>query len=132
MLLFGFLGGVYLPSKFRREDKKPRISAGTFQDRFNMFEITNHGGDLIDFNVEITWNQNGVNKKRNLEKFYNSSDNPMRDKPHLPGSLKSGETKMATECPEFSDDGEVRIVASGKDLYGNDYKEELLAKNNKL
>ena len=92
-LIIGFIAGIYLPRKFRKDDKKPIVSIGPFQERFNLFEITNHGGDLLRLVIAIKWLRDGKEEPRTLTKFLNATDDPLRDKSHMPGSLKKGETK---------------------------------------
>lgn len=128
-LLVGYLGGVYLPSKFRKDDLKPNISAGPFQERFNLFELTNHGGDLTELSVEIEWLQDGNREGRKLFRFLNSSDDPLRGQYHTSGSLKRGETKKVSECPKLSDNGNVKILVQGEDLSGKNYVKELNVNN---
>lgn len=130
-LIVGYVAGVYLPHKFRREDKKPKISVGPFQERFNLFEITNHGGDLMDLGVTISWLQDGKDISQKLSRFYNSGDDPLRDKPHAPGSLKKSETKRASECPKYSDNGKVEIQVIGNDIDGRAYSSILSITNEK-
>ena len=120
-LVVGFVGGIYLPRKFRNDDKKPVISISPFQERFNLFEITNHGGDLLQLAVAIKWLQNGKEESRILTRFLNSSDDPLRDRLHLPGSLKKGETKKVCECPLYSDNGNVEVRVSGQSVDGVEY-----------
>ena len=128
-LLVGFIAGIYLPRKFRKDDKKPIISIGPFQERFNLFEITNHGGDLLQLAVVIKWLQDGKEEPRTLTKFLNASDNPLRDRPHSPGSLKKGETKKVCECPTYSDNGNVEVHVSGQSVDGIEYSKIFNLKN---
>tara|TARA_Y100000310_G_scaffold275715_1_gene292403 strand:- start:531 stop:959 length:429 start_codon:yes stop_codon:yes gene_type:complete len=124
-LFVGFVGGIYLPQKFRRDDKRPIVSIGPFQERFNLFEVTNHGGDLLNFSVAIEWLQDGKKEKRVLTRFLNANDNPLKDRAHTPGSLKKSETKKATECPTYSDNSNVKVSISGKSIDGVTYSEKM-------
>jgi hypothetical protein len=127
-LFIGYVAGIYLPGKFRDDDKKPKVSIGPFQSKYNLFEITNHGGDVLNFTVQIKWLQEGKEESRKLEKFLNASDDPLRVRPHFPGSLKKGETKRACECPMYSDNGKVQVCVGGESVDGEKYlsKFELL------
>jgi len=128
-LVIGFIAGIYLPRKFRKDDKKPTISVGPFQKRFNLFEITNHGGGLLQISVAIKWLQDGKEETRTLFNFLNANDNPLRDKPHTPGSLKKGETKRVCDCPLYSDDGKIGVYVSGRNIDGVEYSEVFYLKN---
>jgi len=128
-LIVGFVAGIYLPRKFRKDDKKPLISIGPFQERFNLFEITNHGGDLLQIGVTIKWLQASKEESRILTRFLNATDNPLRDKPHSPGSLKKGETKKVCECPLYSDDGNIEVRVSGRSVDGIKYSKIFNLKN---
>ena len=128
-LVIGFIAGVYLPRKFRKDDKKPIISIGPFQKRFNLFEITNHGGDLLRLAVIIKWMQDGKEESRSLINFLNAGDNPIRDKTHTPGSLKKGETKRVCDCPLYSDNGNIKVYVSGNSVDGIEYSEVFDLKN---
>ena len=128
-LIVGFIAGIYLPRKFRKDDKKPLISIGPFQERFNLFEITNHGGDLLQVGVTIKWLQESKEESRILTRFLNATDNPLRDRPHSPGSLKKGETKKVCECPLYSDNGNVEVRVSGQSVDGIEYSKIFNLKN---
>lgn len=128
-LMIGFIAGIYLPQKFRKDDKKPMISVGPFQKRFNLFEITNHGGDLLQLAVAIKWLQDGKEETRTLFNFLNANDNPLRDKPHTPGSLKRGETKRVCDCPLYSDNGNIEVCVNGQSVDGVHYSRIFNLKN---
>ncbi|MEK7657597.1 MAG: hypothetical protein AAB366_00125 [Patescibacteria group bacterium] len=128
-LIIGFIAGIYLPRKFRKDDKKPIVSIGPFQERFNLFEITNHGGDLLRLVIAIKWLRDGKEEPRTLTKFLNATDDPLRDKSHMPGSLKKGETKKACECPLYSDNGNVEVHVSGQNVDGVEYSKIFNLKN---
>ena len=51
--ILGAISGIYLPKKFRKEDKMPKISISPFQESQNYFDITNHGGDILDLKIKI-------------------------------------------------------------------------------
>lgn len=128
-LITGFIGGIYLPQKFRKDDKKPIISIGPFQERFNLFEITNHGGDLLELSVKIEWLQDEKKETRVLTRFLNANDDPLMGRSHAPGSLKKSETKKASECPLYSDNGNVKIYVSGKSVDGIVYAKKFDLEN---
>lgn len=127
--VLGYVTGVYLPMKFRKEDKTPKISISPFQERQNYFDITNHGGDILDLKIEIFWLQDGVKQKRDMTNFFNATEDPAFGHPHNCNALKSGETKKVTNCPLYSDDGKIEVLISGTDTIGEQYKEKLILIN---
>ena len=130
-LALGYITGVYLPLRFRQDDKKPKISIGPFQTRQNYFEITNHGGDLLNLAVRINWLQDGTSKNRPMESFFHAHEDPATALPHQLNSLKKGETKKVSNCPAYSDTGEVTVFINGKDIDGREYSDILILENGK-
>ena len=129
--LIGYVTGIYLPLKFRKEDKAPKISIGPFQERQNYFDITNHGGDILDLKINIAWLQDGVKQTRPLTRFFNYNENPALGYPHNTNTLKRSETKKVTDCPLYSDNGEVQVLIEGRDVSGKSYSDSLILKNHK-
>ena len=128
--VLGYVTGIYLPKKFRKEDKIPKISISPFQERQNYFDITNHGGDILNFKIEIFWFQDATKQKREMNNFFNFNEDPAFGHPHNCNSLKKGETKKVINCPLYSDDGKIEVSIMGKDTNGQIYKENLILKNN--
>ena len=128
--LLGYITGVWLPLKFRKEDKTPKISISPFQTRQNYFDITNHGGDILNLKIVIFWFENGVKHNREMLNFFNSTENPTLDHSHNCNALKKGETKKVINCPLYSDDGNVEVSISGTDVSGKNYTENSILKNN--
>lgn len=127
--ILGYVTGVYLPNKFRKEDKTPKISISPFQERQNYFDITNHGGDILDLKIEIFWLQDGVEQRRNMTNFFNATEDPSLGYSHNCNALKKGETKKVVNCPLYSDDGKIKVVVRGIDAIGEQYKEDLILEN---
>lgn len=127
--ILGYFTGVYLPKKFRKKDNKPKISIGPFQERYNYFDVTNHGGDILNLAIEIFWLQNGIKLSKKIERFGTSNSAPLRENPHNCNSLKKSETKKAYECPVYSDDGKVEVIINGEDIGGQKYKEIFILQN---
>lgn len=129
-LIIGFVSGIYLPIKFRSEDKTPKISVSPFQERQNYFDITNHGGDLLDMEINISWLQDGKSEPehRTITNFFYENEDPAMGHHHKCNSLKKGETQKATECPSYSNDGEVNINVTGKNIDGAPYERALKIK----
>ena len=128
-LIITYISGIYLPKKFRKKDKRPKISIGPFQEKQNYFDVTNHGGDILNLKIEISWLQEGNKQKRKMNNFFNSNENPAFGYPHNCNSLKSGETKKVIDCPLYSDDSNIEVLITGKDINGQKYKENLILKN---
>ncbi len=74
----GYVTGIYLPKKFRKEDKTPKISIGPFQERYLYFDIINHGGDILNLAIEIFWLQDGTKQSRIITRFGSSNNDPLR------------------------------------------------------
>ena len=129
--ILGCVARVYLPKKFRSEDRAPKISISPFQERQNFFDITNHGGDILDLKTIISWLDNGVSQEREMKNFFNSSEDPAFGHSHFCNSLKHGETKKVINCPMFSDDERVNIFITGSDILGKEYKDEKILINKK-
>jgi len=129
--ILGYFTGVYLPSKFRSEDRRPKISISPFQERQNFFDITNHGGDILDLKIKISWQDNGVKQERETKRFFNSSEDPAVGHPHFCNTLKKGETKKVIDCPVYSDDEKVEVNISGTDIAGKDYSDKIKLQNKK-
>lgn len=129
-IMLAFVAGVWLPSRFRKEDKTPKISISPFQERQNYFDITNHGGDILNLKIEIFWLQDGAKQNRKLTNFFNFIEDPTFGQPHNCNALGKGETKKITDCPLFSDDGKIEISISGTDVTKQMYRETLILKNN--
>ena len=125
--IFGYFG-IYLPYKFRKEDRAPRISISPFQDG-NYFHITNHGGDILDLKIKITWLQDKQTYERDLDDFFHANEDPRFGTSHKSNTLKRGETKKVVSCPLYSDDGLVKISISGTDINGKEYKKNLTLQN---
>lgn len=128
--ILGYFSGIYLPRKFRSEDRKPQISISPFQERQNFFDITNHGGDILDLKIKILWQDNGVKQDREMKRFFNSSEDPAVGHPHFCNTLKRGETKKVIDCPVYSDDEKVQVLISGTDIAGKEYLDEKILQNN--
>lgn len=128
--ILGYIAGVWLPLKFRKEDKTPKISTSPFQERQNYFDITNHGGDILNLKIEISWLQDGVKQKREMVNFFNSTEDPTFGHSHNCNALKRGETKKVINCPLYSDDGKIEVFINGVDIGGQTYKEKLILRNN--
>lgn len=129
--ILGCVTGIYLPKKFRSEDRKPKISISPFQERQNFFDITNHGGDILNLNITISWLDNGVKQEREMKRFFNSSEDPAVGHPHFCNSLKNGETKKVIDCPVYSDDEQVNVYISGTDIASKEYKDKKVLINKK-
>ena len=130
--VLGYFTGVYLPQKFRKEDAMPKVSISGLQERQNYFDITNHGGDVLNFKIKISWLQDGVNKTRDMDKFFNFDEDPALGHPHNSSSLKKGETKKVINCPLYSENGLIKISVVGNDINDRVYEESLTLKNNNL
>ncbi len=130
LFLLGYITGVYLPIKFRREDKKPKISISPLQEEQLYFNITNHGGDILNLSIEIFWLYEGEQKRREMDNFYDFNENPIFGNPHKANSLKRGETKKVINCPRFSDDGNITVIIDGNDINEKQYTQKLVLKNN--
>lgn len=128
--ILGYIAGIWLPLKFRKEDKTPKISIGPFQQSQNYFDITNHGGDILNLKIKIFWLQDGVRQQREMNNFFNSNEDPLFGHPHNSNSLKKSETKKIINCPSYSDDGKVEVAIQGEDVSGQIYKEQLILENN--
>jgi len=129
--ILGYFTKIYLPKKFRSEDRKPRISISPFQERQNFFNITNHGGDILNLKIIISWIDNGVKQEREMNKFFNLSEDPAMGHYHFSDSLKKAETKKVINCPVYSDNEQVKVYISGEDLLGKKYQDEKIIKNKK-
>lgn len=127
--ILGYVAGIYLPLRFRREDKKPVISISPFQERHNYFDITNHGGDILNLKIIITWLQEGTKQTRALTDFFTATEDPVTQYPHNSSTLKKGETKKVTNCPLFSDNAEIEVNVSGTDVSGTQYEKQFTLKN---
>lgn len=127
--ILGYFAGIYLPLKFRRDDKKPKISIGLLQVQQNYFEITNHGGDIINLSMEISWLQEEKNKKREIKSFFNSKEDPALASPHICSCIKKGETKKVSDCPMYFDNGKVNVFVRGEDVDGGKYSKVFILKN---
>jgi hypothetical protein len=128
-LIIGYFAGVYYPLKFRKDDRKPKISIGPFQDWQNYFDITNHGGDILNLTIKIIWVHDGKKQERKMEDFFTSTENPVHDHPHKCNSIKKNETKKVINCPTYSDDGKVKVIINGVDLDGEIYSVEPILEN---
>ena len=128
--ILGYIAGIWLPKKFRKEDKMPKISIGPLQDRQNYFDIINHGGDILDLKIEISWLHDGIRQKKEMTDFFNSAEDPTFGHSHKCNTLKSGETKKVINCPAYSDNGKVEVSINGIDITGQTYKEGLILNNN--
>lgn len=129
--IIGYVTGIYLPLKFRKEDKTPNISISPFQERQNYFDVTNHGGDILDLTISIAWLQDSVRQTRSLTSFFNYNEDPALGYPHNSSALKRGETKKVINCPLYSDKGEVEVTINGRDVSGKTYSNNLILKNHK-
>ena len=125
----GYLTRVYLPLKFRREDKTPKISISPFHEGQNYFEITNHGGDILNLKIEISWGQDGKKETRTMIDFFNKNEDPAFGHPHKCNSLLKGESKKLIHCPMYSDNGEVKVSIAGESVNGKKYEDLLILKN---
>lgn len=128
-IIIGLIGGIFLPQKFRKEDTLPKISIGPFQEYQNYFEITNHGGDILNMKISISFLQEGDEKKRRMEQFFNASEDSVLGTSHKCDSLKKGETKKVVNCPLFSDDGKVLVRVEGKSLSNKQYVGNFILEN---
>ncbi len=128
--VLGYITGVYLPLKFRKEDKTPKISISPLQKRQNYFDITNHGGDILNLKIEIFSLQDGIKQKIEMDKFFNADEDSISKLAHYCNSLKKGETKKVMGCPLYSDNGKIEVFITGKDINNQAYKEKLILKNN--
>lgn len=129
--ILGCITGIYLPRKFRSEDRKPKISISPFQERQNFFDITNHGGDILNLKIVISWLDNGIKQEREMKRFFNSLEDPATGHSHFCNSLKKGETKKVIDCPVYSDDEQVVVDIRGIDVTGKEYKDEKVLINKK-
>ena len=127
--ILGYFAGIYLPLKFRKDDKKPKISVGLLQGQQNYFEITNHGGDIVNLSMEISWLQEEKIEKREIKSFFNSNEDPALMSSHMCGCIKKGETKKVSSCPMYSDNGEVNVFLKGEDIDGRKYNKVFVLKN---
>jgi|SRR3989339_637707 len=127
--ILGYITGIYLPRKFRKKDKMPKISISPFQESQNYFDITNHGGDILNLKIETFWLQDGVKQKREMTRFLNASEEPAFGHSHNCNALKNGETKKVIGCPLYSDDGKIEVSIRGTDTMGGQYKENLILAN---
>ncbi len=121
--VLGYITSIYLPLRFRKEGKIPKISISPFQAKYNYFDITNHGGDILNLEVEINWLQVGEKQTRKMLKFSNIEDNLLAGHYHKCNALKKGQTKHILECPSVSDDKKIEVAIKGEDLNGKTYKE---------
>jgi len=128
--ILGYIAGIYLPQKFRKEDKTPKISIGPFQESQNYFDITNHGGEILDLKIKILWLQDGERKERKMEDFFGANEDPTFASSHKCNALKKGETKKVINCPMYSDNREVEVIIDGEDIIGKKYSNKLILKNN--
>lgn len=129
--ILGYFAGIYLPNKFRSEDRRPKISISPFQERQNFFDITNHGGDILNLKIKISWLDNGIKQEREMKNFFNSSEDPAFGHPHFCNALKKGETKKVINCPMYSDDEKVEVNITGTDVAGKEYLDKKILQNNK-
>lgn len=127
--MLGYITGVWLPLKFRKEDKEPKISISPFQERKHYFDITNHGGDILNLQIKISWLQDGIKQTREMINFFNSTEDPTFGYPHSCNALKKGETKKVTNCPLYSDDGKIEVHVNGVDVTNKVYEEMFVLKN---
>jgi len=125
----GYVSGIYLPNKFRKDDKKPIISISPFQEKHNYFDITNHSGDLLDLKIRISWLQAGKTEKREMNDFFNSTDDPVLSRSHKCNSLKKGESKKVAHCPMYSDNGKVEVSIEGKNIDDREYNKKITIRN---
>lgn len=128
--ILGYIAGIYLPQKFRKEDKTPKISIGPFQERQNYFDITNHGGDILNLKIKIFWLQEEKKQERKMENFFGADEDPAFVSSHKCNTLKKGETKKVVHCPMYSDNGKVEVIINGEDVAGKKYNDKLTLKNN--
>lgn len=129
--ILGYITGIWLPLKFRKEDKVPKISISPFQERQNYFDITNHGGDILNMKIEIFWLQDGTWQNRVMNDFFNYDEDPALGRSHKCNTIKRGETKKVINCPSYSGQGKVEIAICGKDITGQTYKENFILSVNK-
>ena len=127
--IIGYFAGVYMSLKFRKEDKKPKISISPFQGNQNYFEITNHSGDILNMKVKITWRERAVLQSRKLEDFFGGNDDPALGYSHKCNCLKKGETKKVVNCPMYSDNGIINVIVTGFDVTDKPYYEKLILRN---
>ncbi|MFZ5391204.1 MAG: hypothetical protein ACOZAJ_02940, partial [Patescibacteria group bacterium] len=117
------------PYRFRKEDKLPVISISKLQTPQLYFDITNHGGDILNLRVQIKWLQESIAKEREMNNFFNENDNPSITHSHKCNSLRKGEVKKVDGCPMYSDNGEIKVIVSGEDIDGKRYEKELKLNN---
>ncbi len=127
--VLGYITGVYLPIKFRKEDKAPKISISPFQKRHNYFDITNHGGDILELKIKIFWLQDGKEQEKEMTDFLDSNADTTFGLPYKCNALKKGETKKVMHCPLHSDNGEVKVSVCGIAVDGQSYNEKVILKN---
>lgn len=128
-LIVGYLSGLYFPIKWRREDAKPKISIGPFQEGRNCFDITNHGGNILEMSVNLIWLQSGKQLEKTADEFFNYYED-LQAHPHKCNTIKNNETKKVSGCPAYSDNGKVQIVIEGKDVNGIVYLKSYTLTNN--
>lgn len=127
--ILGYITWIYLPMKFRREDKIPKISIWPLQERQLYFDITNHGWDILNIKIFIFWLQDGIKQSRDLVKFFNYNEDPTLVYSHNCSCLKKWETKKISDCPLYSDNWEIEVVVEGNDISNVIYKEKFILKN---
>lgn len=122
--ILGYFSGVYLPMKWQKEAKTPNISIGPFEDRRNFFSVTNHGGDILNFKIKISWREGKKEETRDMQNFLNVDDDPIMTRTHKLNNLKKNETKLVMHCPKYSDDGIISVFVEGKDVQNKTYKKQ--------
>ena len=127
--ILGYVTGVYLPMKFRREDKIPKISIWPLNENQNYFDITNHGWDILNLKIVISWLQDNIKQRRDIIDFFNSNEDPVLSYSHSCSCLKKWETKKVSGCPLYSDNWEIEVVVIGTDITNKQYKEKFILKN---
>jgi len=123
------LVSIFLSIQFRKKDNMPIVLVGLFQESQNYFEISNHGGVITNLKINIQWLQDGVEKHREMEDFFNYNEDPTFGSPHKCDSLKKEETKKVIHCPRNSDNGEIIVRVEGIDLNKEKYFEKFIIKN---
>ena len=92
-ILFPVVVGYFLTRKFRREDKIPKISISPFQRGRNSFDITNHGGDILNLEIKAAWLEDEEKQTKIMEEFFRENEDTALDDYHECNTLKKGETK---------------------------------------
>lgn len=78
--------------------------------------------------IEICWLRDAIEQRQNMNSFFNSTEDPAFDHSHNCNTLTRGEKKVIN-CPVYSDNGNIEVLVSGKDMAGREYREKLILKN---